>query len=133
MSLGRTTFERREFRRPANAFDLDADHLAEAGVADDLNTFWCEGSDVGVAERAEEKDSSFEEILVDSPTQPGTLTGSTMPGNSNPGVSPRPAESGFQESLNCDGEPMAEDDTVAPDSEEAESTGGCSWNECDIE
>jgi hypothetical protein len=88
---------------------------------------------VGVAGHAEEKDSRLEGTLVDSPTQPGTLTGSTMPGYSKAGVSPRPAESGFQESLNCDGEPRADEDTDAPDSEEAESTGGCSWNECDVE
>lgn len=40
------------------------------------------------------------------------------------------------DSWNCgtsDGEPIAEDDTEAPDSEDAESTGGISWNECEVE
>jgi len=40
------------------------------------------------------------------------------------------------DSLNCgtsDGEPIAEDDTEAPDSEDAERTGGISWKECEVE
>ena len=47
-----------------------------------------------------------------------------------------PSPIGFQESLNCgtsDGDPMAEEDTELPDSEEAERTGGSSWKECDVE
>lgn len=133
ISLGRTSFERREFRRPANVLDLDADHLTEAGVDGVLNTFVCGNSDLKDAGDGEEKGLELEGTLVDSPTQPGTLTASAMPGNSKPEVRPRPAVSGFHGSLNWDGEPMADEDTEAPDSDEADRTGGCSWNESDAE
>jgi hypothetical protein len=42
----------------------------------------------------------------------------------------------FHDSLNCgtvDGEPVAEDDTEALDSEDADRTGGKSWKECNVE
>lgn len=32
-----------------------------------------------------------------------------------------------------DGEPMADEDTEAPDSEDAERTGGISWKEFEVE
>lgn len=60
-------------------------------------------------------------------TQPGILTCSTIPGYSNPETKPKPLVMGFQVSTNCglsEGEPMAEEETEAHDSEEAESTGG---------
>jgi hypothetical protein len=47
-----------------------------------------------------------------------------------------PIAIGFHESLNWgvrDGESRAEEDTEAPDSDDAESTGGCSWKEFEVE
>jgi hypothetical protein len=69
------------------------------------------------------------EETVDSPTN--VFSEAIMPGYSKPEVNPRPT--GFQGSLKCVGEPIAEEDTEAPDSDEAERTGGCSWKECDAE
>lgn len=59
-----------------------------------------------------------------------------MPGYSKPDASPRPLAIGFQGSVNCglsDGEPTAEEDTDAQDSDEAERIGGWSWKEFDVE
>lgn len=132
-SLRRTSFKSREFRRPAIALDLDAGQLAEAGVFGVLNTFVCGRCDCGEAGDGEEEKLDLKGTLIDSPTQPGTLTASTIPGYSKPEVRPRPDVSGFHGSLNWEGEPMADEDTDAPDSDEADSTGGCSWNESDAE
>lgn len=74
------------------------------------------------------EDESFEGT-VNSPTK--LFSVATIPGYSNPVVSPSPI--GPQDSLKCVGEPSAEDDTEAPDSEDADRTGGCSWNGCDWE
>ena len=74
------------------------------------------------------------EKAFDLPTHPGVLSAVTSPSYSKPVLfctigRPRPFAMGFHGSLNCGfkcGDPMAEEDTDAPDSEEAESTGGCS-------
>ena len=66
---------------------------------------------------------------VDSPTK--VFSAAIIPGYSKPGVKASPA--GFHGSWKCVGEPIAEEDTEAPDSDEDESTGGCSWKECDVE
>jgi hypothetical protein len=141
MSLGRISCERREFLLPEQALDLEPDHFAEAGVAGDLNTLLCELSNrgdgnLGVSGDATEDDSSLEGTLFDSPTQPGTLSATTSPVYSKPEVSPSPCVIGFHDSWNCglrDGEPMAEEETDAPDSDEADRIGGWSWNECEAE
>lgn len=52
------------------------------------------------------------------------FSGAIMPGYSKPEVKPSPML--LHESVNCTGEPMADEDTDAPDSDEAERTGGCS-------
>ena len=112
--------------------DLEDDHLAEEGVVGVLNTFACGRSDSSVGDE-EEKEVEFEGTLVDSPTQPGSLTCSTMPGYSKPDPRPSPADRWFQGSLNWLGEPMADEDTEAPDSEDADRIGGCSWKDRDAE
>jgi hypothetical protein len=76
---------------------------------------------------------SLKETDVDLPTQPGTLS-PTSPSYSNPEVSCKTGSPilwimGFQGSVNWglrEGEGMLEEDTEAPDSDEAERTGGCS-------
>jgi hypothetical protein len=146
MSLGRTSFDRREFLRPANTADRGPDHFAEAGVTGDLNTLLCESSDRGDGnggvrgDSAIKDDSVVEGTLVDSPTHAAALSGTTRPSYSKPELPctmgiPRPAVMGFHGSLNCglsDGEPMLEEETDAPDSDEAERMGGCS-KECEAE
>lgn len=147
ISLGRTTFDRREFLRLANAADLEPDHFADAGVIGDLNTLLCESSDRGDGKRGErgdnateEDDSVVEESFVDSPTHAAALSATTSPSYSKLEVPctigiPRPLVMGFHGSLNCglsDGEPMLEEETDAPDSDEADRTGGCS-KECEAE
>jgi hypothetical protein len=69
------------------------------------------------------------EQTVDSPTK--VFSAAIIPGYSKPELRPRPTE--FQGSSKCVGEPIADDETEAPDSDEAERMGGCSWNECDVE
>jgi hypothetical protein len=146
-SLGRTSFDKREFLLPEMA-DLACDHLAEAGVIGDLNTLFCGSS--GRREEncggvhgdmlTEEGDSVVEGTFVDSPTQPGTLSVTTSPSYSKPELlctigRPSPLFIGFQDSLNwgfSDGEPMLDDETEAPDSDDAERMGGCS-KECEAE
>lgn len=132
ISPGRISFERSEFRRSACVLDTEIDHLAEAGIDGVLNTFACELSDSCGGE-VEGKEVELVGTLADSPTQPGSLTWSTMPAYSKPEASPRPADRWFQGSLNWEGEPMADEDTEAPDSDDADSTGGCSWKDMDAE
>jgi hypothetical protein len=120
---GRTTCNRRDFLRPVG---LANDQLAEAGVDGVLNTFPSERDVVGDTRKGDDHD---DERTVDSPTK--VFSVAIMPGYSNVDVSPRPI--GFQDSWKCVGEPIADDDTEAPDSEDAERIGGCSWKECDIE
>jgi hypothetical protein len=119
--------------RSADAQDFEANHFANRGVVGDLITLLCELSKRGAVENATRgKDSTFKETRGDLPTQPGTLTCSIIPLYSKP----RLFVMGFHGSLNCglsEGEPMAEDDTDAQDSDEAHSTGGWSWKECDVE
>jgi hypothetical protein len=70
-----------------------------------------------------EEDEARGELIIDSPTK--CFSVATIPGYSKLEVRPRPI--GFHGSLKCgtcNGEPKAEDDTEAPDSDEAESTGG---------
>jgi hypothetical protein len=85
-------------------------------------------SEEKIVGNAKEIDESVEEV-VDLPTK--DFSAAIIPEYSKPDVSPRPM--GFQDSLKCVGEPIAEDDTEAPDSEDAERCGGCSWKECDVE
>jgi hypothetical protein len=80
----------------------------------------------------EEEVKAVDEGTVDLPTY--DLSVATMPWYWYSAVTPSSIM--FHESLNCgtsDGEPIAEDDTEAPDSEDAERTGGCSWKECEVE
>jgi len=146
-SLGYTSFDKRELRLAygpvlvgERRIDIGLDHFAEAGVAGDLNTLL---SDRGQEEEAaDEKGSDFEEMCVDSPTQPKTLSETTRLSHSKPALlwtmpvaRPSPFIA-FQESLNLgfsDGDPMAEDDTEAPDSDEAERIGGWLSKECEAE
>lgn len=79
-----------------------------------------------------EIDEDIGELIIDSPTKAFSVA--TIPGYSKLDVRPSPI--GFHGSLNCaacNGEPMADDDTEASDSEDAERIGGCSWNEGDVE
>jgi hypothetical protein len=83
-------------------------------------------------EEEEEEEETVGKGTVDLPTY--DLSVATIPGYSYPVVTPSPIV--LHESLKCgtsDGEPMAEDDTEAPDSEDAERMGGCSWKECEVE
>jgi hypothetical protein len=123
-SHGRTICDKREFLLPLG---LGIDQFAEAGVMGVLNTFLSERGVVG--DIREEIDDDTAERTVDSPTN--VFSAAIMPWYSKLEVSPSPI--GFQGSLYCVGEPIVEDDTEAPDSDEAERTGGCSWNECDVE
>jgi hypothetical protein len=43
MSLGCTSFDKRELRLLETVFDLEADHVADAGVTGDVDTFTCAG------------------------------------------------------------------------------------------
>ena len=72
-------------------------------------------SEENVVGNAKEIDESVEEV-VDLPTK--DFSAAIIPEYSKPDVSPRPM--GFQDSLKCVGEPIAEDDTEAPDSDDAE-------------
>jgi hypothetical protein len=145
-SLGRTSFDKREFLLPERA-DLACDHFADAGVIGDLNTLLCGSSgrregNCGVHGDVvtEEGDCVVERTIVDSPTQPGTLSVTTRFSYSKPELlctigSPRPFDIGFQDSVNwwfSDGEPMLDEETEAPDSDEADRMGGCS-KECEAE
>jgi hypothetical protein len=121
-SHGRTTCDRREFLRPVG---LHSGQFAEAGVDGVRKTFPSNRDIVG---EGTENDDVVERI-ADSPTK--VFSVATMPGYSNVEVSPRPI--GFQDSGKCVGEPIADDDTEVPDSEDAERIGGCSWKECDVE
>ena len=106
------------------------DQVAEAGVTGVLNT--CLLWPGGVGNATKEEDKTLGERTVDLPTY--DLSDATIPGYSYPAVTPSPIV--FHESSNCgtsDGEPIAEDDTEAPDSEDAERTGGCSWKEYEAE
>jgi len=92
-----------------------------------LNTFLSACGLVGDA--TEELEDAVVKGTVDSPTN--VFSVATIPGYSKPEVKPSPTE--FHGSWKCDGESMAEEDTEALDSDEAESTGGCSWKECVVE
>lgn len=73
-----------------------------------------------------------DERIIDSPTK--VFSTATIAGKSKLEV--RPSPMGLHRSVKCaacNGEPRAEDDTEAPDSDEAERIGGCSWNEWDVE
>jgi hypothetical protein len=153
MSLGRSSCESRELRLPSEGPALvgdlriacGLDHLAEAGVDGDLNALLREPSDRGVWKRGdseeeeedgatEEGDSNLEGTCVDSPTKPGPLSAMTKASYSKAalfcmmlGASPNPLVVWFHGSLNwgCrDGDPITDDETDAPDSDEAERTGG---------
>jgi hypothetical protein len=113
------TWDKREFLRPCPLTD---DHFAEAGETGVLKRGV-------VGQYTDEKEDAVVERSVDSPTK--VLSAAIIPGYSKPDVSPNPT--GFQGSLKCVGEPIADEDTDAPDSDDAERTGGCSWNECDVE
>lgn len=143
-SLRRSSFDRSEFLRCENTGCLGADHFADAGVTGDLNTLLCAlpgRGDDDVEEGAIEEDDSVKRTFVDSPTHPGTLSVAMSPSYSKPELlctigRPRPLLFiGCHVSLNCgwrDGDPMFEEDTDAPDSEEVERMGGCS-KECETE
>jgi hypothetical protein len=147
-SLGRTSLDKREFLLVARWDDRTVAHMADAGVIGDLkplfeNTCGRTGEEEGVSGdmAVEEVESTLDEgTLVDLPTQPGTLSATTRPSYSKPEVPctmgrPSPLGMGFHGSANCgfkEGDPIFDDDTEAPDSDEAESTGGCS-KECDAE
>ena len=123
-SQGRTICDKVEFLRP---FALADDQFAEAGVTGVLNTSL---AGRGVAGHfTEQVEDTVVEETFDSPTK--VLSPAIIPEYSKPDVSPSPV--GFQGSLKCVGEPIADEFTDAPDSDEAERTGGCSWNECDVE
>ena len=101
---------------------MAADHLDEAGAIGDLNTMLSDRGVIGDAKEEYEAESLCEEGTIDSPTH---LSDTTRPGYSKLEVSPSPM--GFQGSVNwglSEGEPTAEDDTEAPDSDEAERMGG---------
>lgn len=120
----RTTCDKREFLRP---LVLLGDHVADAGVTGVLNTRLSAcGLEGGTMEESGE---AVVEETLDLPTN--VFSAANIPGYSKPDVKPSPT--GFHDSWKWGGEPMAEEDTEAPDSEEAESTGGCSWKECDVE
>jgi hypothetical protein len=82
-----------------------------------------------VGDTREESEDAVVKGIVDLPTN--VFSAAIIPGYSKPDVNPSPA--GFHGSWKCDGESMAEEDTEAPDSDEADRTGGCSWKECDVE
>jgi hypothetical protein len=97
-SLMRISFERREFLLARGAPVLDADHLveAEAGVTGDLNTVLWASSNRGdgkmgvLGDAIGKDDSNLEGTSVDSPTQPGALSVTTIPLYSYPEVRPSP-------------------------------------------
>lgn len=106
--------ERKEFLR---RLDLEEGQLTEAGAVD-------------VEE--DMKDVIVAEGTIDSPTN--DFCSATMFGKSIPEVI---MAMGFQASISnwgvIEGEPRAEEDAEAPDSDEAERTGGWSWNEFRVE
>ena len=86
-----------------------------------LKTF-CLGFGDGTEE--EEKEETAMEETSDLPTY--DLSFATMPEYSKPDVSP-PIGMGFHGSVGTsDGEPTADEDTEAPDSDDADKTGGIS-------
>lgn len=89
-----------------------------------LKTF-CFGFGDGTEEDEEKEEAAMEETS-DLPTY--DLSFATMPEYSKPDVSP-PMGIGFHGSVNwgtSDGEPTADEDTEAPDSDDADKTGGIS-------
>ena len=98
-------------------FDLEEDQLAEAGVVGGMKALleWWGVEYV--------KDVAVADETIDSPTN--DFSGAIMVENSRPEVI---MAIGFQDSISnwgvIEGEPRAEDDAEAPDSEEAERMGG---------
>lgn len=113
-SHGRISWESSEFLRN---LDLEQDKLAEAGVVGVLKAL------LEAVDAEEEKDVVVADGTVDSPTN--DFCSATMAGNSIPDVI---MAMGFQASISnwgvMEGEPRAEEDAEAPDSEEAERIGG---------
>jgi hypothetical protein len=113
-SYGRTSLESKEFLR---RLDLTEDQLAEAGVVGVLKA-WLEAVDI-----EEEKDVVVAEGTADSPMN--DFCSAAIVGKSIPDVI---MAMGFHASISnwgvVEGEPRAEEDAEAPDSEEAERIGG---------
>lgn len=116
ISHGWISLESAEFLR---RLGFEEEQLAEAGVLGVLKTLL---EALGVEERME--DVAVVERGVDLPTK--FFSVATMDGYSRPDVSPM--ANGFQDSISnwgvIEGEPRAEDEAEAPDSDEAERTGG---------
>jgi hypothetical protein len=114
MSLGVSSLKSRESRR---RLDLIEDQLAEAGIVGVLKAV-LEAVDVG-----EENDVVIVEGTIDSPIN--DFCSAAIVGKSIPEVI---MAMGFHASISnwgvVEGEPRAEEDAEAPDSEEAERIGG---------
>lgn len=126
-SSGMISFESKEFLR---RLDLIKVRLAEAGVVGVLKAAF-ETVDVD-EEMEEEKDVVIEKGVIDSPMN--DFCSAAIVGKSIPEVI---MAIGFHASISnwgvVEGEPRAEEDAEAPDSEEAERIGGWSWNEFRVE
>ena len=110
--------------------DLGQGRVAEAGVVGVLKTCLLQIGNTGDLTKGKDKVVGVEKS-GDLPTKDFSAA---MLEYSKPGAGP--SAIGFHDSLNCGmivGEPMADEDTEAPDSEDASRTGGISWKEWEME